>query len=196
MPDKTIYLVRHGITRSNKEKVYAGRSEEELVEEGVLAAEALGRKMEGLGISAIYTSHVKRALQTARIISEHIKGELIVDDDLKEIKMGPWEGLSEDEVAARYPSEYRTWLSRPADLRLAGRETLDTVQARALKAITRILEERPEGKTLVVTHVAIIRCLILYYNHLHLNSYKSIDIPNLSVHRLVFDDEGAVAERI
>jgi alpha-ribazole phosphatase/probable phosphoglycerate mutase len=196
VPEKTIYLVRHGITRSNKEKVYAGRSTEGLLEEGVLAAEALGRKMEVLGISAVYTSPIKRALETARIISGHIKGELIVEDDLREIEMGPWEGLSEDEVASSYPSEYRIWLATPADLRLAGRETLDTVQARGLKAVTRILEEHPEGTTIAVTHVAVIRCLLLHYNHLHLNSYKSIDIPNLSVHRLVFDDEGAVAERI
>ncbi len=196
MPDKIIYLVRHGITRSNKEKVYAGWSEDGLIEEGVLGAEVLGREMEVLGISAIYTSPVKRALQTARILNDYIKGELIIEDDFKEMKMGPWEGLSEDEVAARYCCEYRIWLSRPAELRVAGRETLDAIQRRALKAITRILEERPEGKTLVVTHVAIIRCLILSYNHLHLNSYKSIDIPNLSVHRLAFDDGGVVAESL
>ncbi len=110
--------------------------------------------------------------------------------------MGPWEGLSEDEAAAGYPSEYSKWLSRPAELKLAGRETLGALQGRALKAVTRILKEHPEGTSLVVTHVAIIRCLILHYNHLPLNSYKSINIENLSVHRLTFNDGGAVAENI
>ncbi len=69
MPGKTIYLVRHGITRSNREKIYAGWGEEELIEEGVLGAEALGAKLKPLGISTIYTSPIKRALQTARIIT-------------------------------------------------------------------------------------------------------------------------------
>jgi len=196
MPDKIIYLVRHGITHSNREKVYAGWSEEELVEQGIAQTDRLGKELQRRGILAIYTSPIRRALQTAQILNKYIKEELIVESDLTEMKMGPWEGLSEDEIAMRYPSEYKMWLERPAELKLNGRETLHEVQERAVRATNKILEIQSEGISLAVTHLALIRCLILYFNHLPLNSYKTIDIPNLSIHQLIFNSKRVVIERI
>ncbi len=184
MSDKTIYLVRHAITRSNKDKVYAGWGEEELLEEGVLQAQRLAREITVLGISAVHTSPVKRALQTARILNARIKAELIVEDDLKEMRMGVWEGLSEQEVEDRYPSEYKVWLQRPADLRMSGRETLHEIQKRGLRAVNRIIQTRSEDVSLLVTHVALIRCLSLHFRKLSLNLYKTISVPNLSLYRI------------
>lgn len=188
MEHKTIYLVRHGITHSNKKNIYSGWCEEELIEEGIAQANKLGKEMQGWGISSIFTSPIKRAVQTAQILNRYIKGRLIIEPYLKEMKMGAWEGLSEHEVAKQYPSEHKMWLERPAQLRISGRETLKEVQQRAVKAINRILEMRSDKIRLAVTHVAIIRCIFLYFNKLPLNLYKEIDVPNLSIYQLVLDN--------
>ncbi|MBT9164877.1 MAG: Phosphoserine phosphatase 1 [candidate division WS2 bacterium] len=167
------------------EKVYAGWSEEGLIEEGISQANRLGKEMQGWGISTIYTytSPIRRALQTARILNTYLNTKLVIEPDLIEMKMGLWEGLSEDEVVTRYPFEYKIWLERPAELKLNGRETLDEIQQRAVRAINRILEQQPDTISLVVTHVALIRCLFLYFNRLHLNSYKAIDVSNTSIYQ-------------
>lgn len=186
MNDGTIFLIRHGITNSNIEKVYAGWGEEELNGEGIAQTNMLGGKMQGWGISTIYASPIKRALQTAQILNRYIGEKLVIEPDFEEMKMGPWEGLSERKIAVEYPSEYKIWLEKPGGLKLHGRETLDEVQQRAVRAINKILKIESGRISLVVTHVAIIRCLFLYFNHLPLNLYKTIDIPNLSVFQLTW----------
>ncbi len=195
MVNRTTYLVRHGITRSNIENIYAGWSEEELTEEGIAQVNKLGKEMQKCCISAIYTSSIRRAVQTAEFLNEFIKGEIIIEPDLKEMKMGPWERLSEHEIENKYPKEYKIWLERPADLMIHRRETLHKVQLRAVKAINKILKRYSERISLCVTHVAIIRCIFLYFNQLPLNSYKKIDVPNASVHKLVLNNDKIIIKK-
>jgi alpha-ribazole phosphatase/probable phosphoglycerate mutase len=196
MPESTVYIVRHGTTESNKEGVYAGWSEEGLAEEGIQEAERLGLEVRAWGITAIYASPLRRALQTACILNRYIRRGLLIEPDLKEMKMGPWEGMSEEEVARRYPSEYETWLMRPSELRLKGRETLAELQQRAVRAVYRISAKHRGGATLLVSHVAPIRCLFLHFNRLPVNSYKGVSVPNLSIHRLLPRQPATRMERI
>ncbi len=79
MQNKTIYLIHHGNTRSNTEKVYAGWSKEPLAEKGIMQANTAGKQMRNWGISVLYTSPIKRAIHTAEILNEHIKTKLTVD---------------------------------------------------------------------------------------------------------------------
>ncbi len=184
----TIYFVRHGRTHSNAMRIYAGRSDEGLTAEGRRQAEEMAEAVCGWGVYAVYTSPIRRAVQTARILNSRIKKEIVVEERLTEIRMGPWEGMSEDEVAKSFPEEYNTWLKTPADLRLEGRETLDELRRRALEGVERILARTPGVPCLAVTHVAVIRCLYLHFNDLPLNLYKTIEVPNLSVFRLTSTD--------
>lgn len=182
-----IYFVRHGSIKSNKLKIYAGWGEEELDEEGIDQARKVGRLLRDRNIDVIYTSPIKRAIQTAEIIATHFYGlKIIIEKGLKEMKLGPWEGLSENEIAIKYPEEFKLWNSKPVKLKLPGRETLSTVQNRAVKAVRKILSNQNRD-AIAVTHVVIIRCLFLYYNNLNLNSYKKIEVPNASVFTLQLD---------
>ncbi|MGA7878219.1 MAG: histidine phosphatase family protein, partial [Desulfoferrobacter sp.] len=101
--NKIVYLVRHGLIRSNEEDVYAGRNSEKLTERGKNRAEQLGLEIEGWGIQLIQTSPLRRTVQTAEILNRYCNAELIKDPDLIEIDLGPWSGLSKDEVRRRYP---------------------------------------------------------------------------------------------
>jgi broad specificity phosphatase PhoE len=171
MKNRIIYLVRHGITASNKKKIYMGQSDEGLDEEGVKQANILGMRLKGEGISKIYTSPVKRALQTAEILNNYLLTGVLLEEDLREMGIGQWEGMPEEEVKSKYPEEWAIWNECPKDLTLPGREALSSVQERAVK-------------TVVVTHVAIIRCLILYSKKLDLNLYKKINVRNAKVFEL------------
>ena len=74
-------------------------------------------------------------------------------------------------------------------------KTLSEVQKRALKAVDKIKEKTVGSPVLAVTHVAILRCLIIYFQKLDINLYRTIDIPNASVFRLRLDgDSGHITK--
>jgi len=180
------YLVRHGEIESNIKKVYAGWSEEELTEKGVLQAEEAGKSLRDKEIDRLYCSPLKRAVQTAEIIGGIIGKEPIPDANFKEIKLGPWVGLSEDEGARRFPEEWALWNERPAELRLDGRETLEGLQERVLEGVfsRRLTQMDTDLGIVVVTHVAIIRVLLLYSEGRELNEYKKVAVGNGEVFEL------------
>ena len=173
------YFVRHGEIESNIRKVYAGWSEEPLTERGVAHAKEAAKALKGKGIGALYCSPLRRTVQTAEIIGEGINREIVPDDHFKELKLGPWEGLSEDEVASAYPEEWRVWNERPAELVLEGRETLRELQERVLEGVfsRRLTQMDTDLRVVVVTHVAIIRVLMLHSEGRDLNEYKKVPVP-------------------
>lgn len=193
---KEIYIARHGITESNKRKIYMGPSDEGLAPEGRVQTENLGGAIQYLGINRIYSSPVRRALETARIISQILKIPVEIENGLAEMNLGAWTGLTEEEVSTKFPSDYHLWNTRPAELVLPERETLKEVQERALKAINYVNRKSDGSSVLIVTHVAIVRCLIIYFQHLDINLYRTIDVPNLSVFRLQLDGDESCINRV
>jgi len=209
-----LFIVRHGQTESNRLKVYAGQSDEPLEDEGISQAHVVGQQLSAEKVSAVYASPLRRARQTAEIIVHYFhecvslrpkarpvaggpeggdtgvsaRKDLKVKtlDGLREMVFGPWEGLREDEIARRYPDQWQVWLSKPAELELPGRETLMALQRRAVRAIDTITDETKQD-AIVVTHVALIRCVFLHYNGIELDRYKTIDVLNGSIFQLKVD---------
>jgi broad specificity phosphatase PhoE len=188
MTDKTLYLVRHGLIRSNVQHVYSGRSAEKLTEIGREQADQLGEAMKGWGITVVYASPLTRTVQTAEAINRHIGARIILETGLLEMDLGPWTGFSKDEVAEKFPSAYRLWMESPAELSLDGMETLKEIQDRAIRVVNTFLTEGDHHVGAIVTHAVVIKVAVLYFNHLPLNAYHTVPVPNLSVHRLICRD--------
>jgi len=175
-----LILVRHGEIPSNIKRVYAGRSPEYLTDRGVRQAEEVAARLSGLNIDGIYTSPIRRAVQTAEIISTQLNVALEINDAFRELEMGPWEGMSEADIAEEYPEEWDTWNKRPAELRLPGRETLDELLKRVISGIQGLYVEKDRKHAVLVTHVAIIRVILLWKAGKNLNLYKTIHVPNVA----------------
>ena len=92
-----IYVARHGRVPSNDNKIISGRSDEELTEIGISQAEEVRDKIKELGIDVIFSSPVKRAVQTANIINVENK-EIIFDERLSEREPGKMLGKSRKEI--------------------------------------------------------------------------------------------------
>jgi alpha-ribazole phosphatase/probable phosphoglycerate mutase len=182
-----LMMVRHGEISSNINKVYAGKSKEPLTERGVRQAEEVSEKLKKYEVYALYSSPIRRALQTAQIIGEGIGMDIIVDDAFREMEMGPWEGLSEIDVAQKYSEEWNTWKISPAELRLPRRETLEELLKRVLTGIRRINQGVESRNIVIVTHVAIIRVLLLWHAKKSLNLYKTIHVPNAGIFHIRTD---------
>ena len=74
-----------------------------------------------MNIDTVYHSPLKRTEQTAQIIGRHLNCALIPDEHFIEFRLGPWEGLSEAQIAKAYPEEWALWNSYPADLMYTGK---------------------------------------------------------------------------
>ncbi len=174
-----LILVRHGEIDANVRKVYAGRSDDPLNETGRSQALAAAQELCGRNIRALYCSPLRRTTETATIIGRHISCTPKAVEPFNELLMGPWEGLSEAEVAERYPNEFAIWSVRPAELRIPGRETLLELQQRVLAGVQEIQHELSDTSCIgVVTHVAVIRVLLLWAEGRNLNDYKQVCVPN------------------
>ena len=182
-----LLMIRHGEIPSNVNKVYAGRSPEPLTERGVRQAKEVSEELKRYEVNALYSSPIHRALQTAQILSEHIGVDLEVNDAFRELEMGPWEGMSEADVGKRYPDEWKTWHTKPAELMLPGRETLDDLLQRVLDGVRNISREMAGQNVIIVTHVAIIRVLMLWCSRKSLNLYKTIHVPNAEIFEIDLD---------
>lgn len=167
-----LYLARHGTADGNVARRHLGLLDEPLNEVGRAQARDLARRLRGTPLSAIWTSPLVRARETASILASALRLPLRVEDDLHEMTLGPWEGLTEAEIAERFPSEHALWKADPAALRLEGHETLEALRARVAGALERILVMDP--RPLCVTHLSVMRMARVHLLGLDLNSYGTI----------------------
>ena len=106
-----ILLVRHGETEWNLQRRYQGGSDSRMTERGVAQAHAIGRLLGTLPDAAsgrIVASPLGRARLTAEIIRGHLPAaaELRLDDRLRELSLGAWDGLTYGEIATRAPGVF------------------------------------------------------------------------------------------
>lgn len=173
-----LFLVRHGRTASNVARVYAGRSDEPLDEAGRAQAREAAERLAAEGVAALYSSPLRRARETAEIMASVLGADVTVDAALTEMALGPWEGLSEDEVARRFPREWALWMDRPSRLRLPGRETLDDVLRRVLPFLERIRLAHAGEAVAVVSHHAPIRVAMIHQDGGDLDRYRAASVAN------------------
>jgi len=105
----TIVLVRHDETDWNRENRFQGHADTLLNEGGREQARDLARALGGERLSAVYSSPLLRALETARIVAAPHALDIRRSDRLQEVDVGSWSGLTRAEVKARFPEGYRRW---------------------------------------------------------------------------------------
>jgi len=117
-----LILVRHGETRWNRENRVVGHTGIALDSNGRRQVELLARKLENDSVSAIYSSPLRRARETAAAIARIHRLRVMKDDALKEIDAGELEGLTFDEVMESYGDFFKDWMKGNPSLRMPGGE--------------------------------------------------------------------------
>jgi broad specificity phosphatase PhoE len=155
-----LFLVRHGATSATQEDRFSGSSGAELSEDGRWQAARLGERLSHQNITAVYSSPLSRALDTARIIAEHCGLEPATRDGLREMGHGHWEGMKRRDVEEQFTAEYAAWEADPFTFAPEGGESGLGVLARALPVIREIVTTHPGGRVLVVSHKATLRLVL------------------------------------
>lgn len=137
-----------------------GRLDVALSPRGLRQASALAARLVELPLAAVYSSPARRALQTAHAIASARGLSPIAHPALQELDFGELEGLPYEEIAARHPGLYATWMGEPTRVRFPGGESYGDLRARVLGALAELLECHC-GKTLaVVSHGGPIRAVL------------------------------------
>ena len=104
-----IYIVRHGESLGNKEKIFLGQTDRDLTKLGYKQAELTAEFLRETKIDAVYSSSLIRAVNTAKAIA-NLKGlDVIKCSNLREINAGDWEGRSYENIAEVYPKMWKIW---------------------------------------------------------------------------------------
>jgi alpha-ribazole phosphatase len=198
-----LLLARHGQTVWNASRRFQGQADPELSERGRTQAEALGRVLRERKLTAIYSSPLRRARETAAIAARHHRLPVALLADLGELGLGRWEGHSVDEVVAADGEHYRRWLSQPLDCPPPDGEPLSRVASRVLSAMDQIVSAHPDGdEVLVVGHGGVIGVYCCHLLELSLNALWRLHVDNASLTvvappRLVsFNDTAHLGERL
>lgn len=155
------YLVRHAQTAWNHQNRLQGHSDLPLSPGGLEQANRLGDYFADRSIQAVYTSHLARSRQTAQAIARHTGVTPIIEPGLAEIHLGAWEGLTPDEVNARYDGAYELWRVAPSQVAIPGAEPLEAFRSRARQTVARILlAHRDDAAVVIVSHGGVIAALL------------------------------------
>jgi alpha-ribazole phosphatase len=155
-----LLLVRHGeVEEWARGRIY-GRLDPSLSAEGRAQADAAAAAVAAEQPRGLYASPSLRARETAAPIERRCALALTVDERLREIGFGEFEGLTFAEAEARDPVIWRDWMERPGQVRFPGGECWDDVRSRALGAFEAIASAHPAEAVVVVTHGGVIRALL------------------------------------
>jgi len=155
-----VYLVRHGQTDGSREGRFCGAIDIPLNATGHAMAEALASFYAGEPWTAIYSSPLQRAQETAQPLCKRTGLPLSVEPGLREIEYGTWEGLLPEEARARDPKLFAAWDADPGSVAPPGGESGRQIADRAVRALENIRARHSDGQVLAVAHKATIRVLV------------------------------------
>lgn len=148
-----MYLVRHGETDWNQIRRIQGHSDIALNELGMRQAEKVGGRFQGKTIHAVYSSDLSRARETALRIARQGEVDLSTQATLRERCYGQWEGLTYEEIRARFEDQ---------DEAACGIETFEDMQQRAVKTLTDLALNHSNESIVVVSHGGLINSFLHY----------------------------------
>lgn len=188
-----ILLARHGETEWNTVRRVQGWTDIPLSERGRAQAEALAERLSHVPLSAVYSSDLSRAAQTAAPTAERQGLRVQTLPELREKGFGDWEGLTQADLEREYPALWQRYhVERDLDAIVPGGETWPEVQVRLSAVLRRILSDHPEPDeaVLLVGHGGSGRVLILEALQAPLPTLLRLHLDNASLSRLDFRSGG------
>ncbi len=185
-----LILIRHGETERNSEaRLQGGKSDIPLNEKGRKQAQCLGLALQGEKLEAIYSSPLKRALDTAQAISVHHHLKVQTNRALEEIDMGFIDGLDLSEVKESQADFWKRWRQEDYSVPLPGGESPLQVQQRAWGAVQDIIRHHRERSVAVVSHGISLQTIITAMLGAPLSSFTRFHLGVASITILHINDD-------
>ena len=153
-------LVRHGQTEWNRVERFRGRKDLLLDATGLRQALAAALRIKDWPVAAVYSSPLRRALETAKVIANQLDLPVEPLDGLIDLDFGDWQGLTAEEAAKQDGELYKLWLERPDQVRFPSGEGLADVHDRVVAAVEDIAVKNPDRVVVLVSHNVVCRVLL------------------------------------
>ncbi len=198
MPTKrSVFLVRHGETEWNREGRFQGQSDIPLSDVGREQARALRARLSAIAEraslfdgaeTAVVSSDLSRAVETATLGFGVPGREHQVDAALREFRYGIFEGLTRADIDTRFPGQMLTWSRGNRHYAMDGGESRAHVFTRAHAAVTRALAAFPHRQLVVVAHGGVIRQLLFAcFGDEALMAEQNLNYANAATHLIEVD---------
>ncbi len=179
-----IYIIRHGETDWNKQKIIQGSTNDiPLNSDGLEQAKKLASYFSNKKIELIISSPLKRAAQTSAEIANKNKVKVIYDKNFIEINYGNWSGKKSDKIPMLFPDEWKKFTEDPESFAFKNGESIKSLYHRVVSGFKKL---NPGITTLIVTHTNPIRMIAAYVLNMSIfNAYK-LHFENCGISTFVY----------
>ena len=185
-----IIFLRHGQAENNTKRILAGRTEGvPLTKIGIEQAENIGKYLKPIDISAIYSSPIERANNTAKIVAESNSIDYKLDERLTELDMGKFTRMPYDEIFAKHGNVFLKFYSNDPIISKYNVETFPHVQKRVMDMLDYTIKKHDQENVLLVTHMDPIKSVIAKVMDLKPLSLFELIIANCSLTIIKHHDE-------
>jgi probable phosphomutase (TIGR03848 family) len=184
-----ILLIRHALTDSVGKRLSGRMPGVFLNEEGRKQSQELAERLTGLPVTALYSSPLERALETARPIAQSLNLPCIVSDDFIEIDFGKWTNCMIDEI--KHDPQFVQFNSFRSSTRIPDGELMSEAQVRIVTGLEKLHAKHPNKTVSVVSHADLIKSAVAYYAGIHLDMFHRLEISPASVSIIEVHDDTA-----
>ena len=206
---KNILLIRHGQSEWNKLNLFTGFKNIELSEQGIEEANKAGQNFKNLDIkfNIVFTSELKRAQETAKIILQNLdqwdflnnEGKIISNINLNERDYGDLTGLNKKETAEKFGEEQvHKWRRGYSDQPPNG-ESLEDVVRRVTKYFEEVIkpaiQSNENDNILIAAHGNSLRALLIVMNIYEPNNINSVELSTgVPIHVILKDNKLSIKD--
>jgi len=185
-----IIFLRHGQAENNTKRILAGRTEGvPLTKTGVEQAEGIAKYLKHMDISAIYSSPIERASNTAKIVADYNSLNYELDDRLIEIEMGKFTRMNYDDMFAKHGNVFLKFYENDPIIAKCEVETFAEVQKRVIDIVEYIVKKHKNQNVVLVTHMDPIKSMISTIMDLKPKTLFELIIANASLTIVKEQDE-------
>lgn len=185
---KRVIFIRPGETEWNKIGRWQGIVSIPLSTVGMKQAQRLAKFVRNVGMDVIYSSDLRRAKDTAAVISEYTNTKIVYDLRLRERHMGEWQGLTTPEIQQWCRADYQKLIADPHHFVVPGGESRAQVAERVHACFDDIIAG--EGETIgIISHTTAVRTLLAVL--IPGSDAYNMQFRNMSVTTLAQQEDGS-----
>ena len=183
-----VIIVRHGETQWNIANIRQGHLDSGLTDVGIAQAKALAQRLLRERFSALYSSDLGRAVQTAQIIAEATEHEIIADARLRERHLGIFQGLTSHEMKEKYPEEYKLHRTLGPDYVIPAGESVRQQVARNLAYLNEIAAKHLGETIVVITHGGVLSGLFRHTFSIPFEAPRRFEFTNAGLNVFIYEE--------
>ena len=181
-------IVRHGETEWNIKGIRQGHLDSRLTERGVAQAKALATRLGREKFSALYSSDLGRALETAREIADVTRHEIVTEPLLRERHLGIFQGLSGDEIDAKYPAERRLMRTMGPGYVIPDGESMVQQVERNVGFLDALAQKHSGETVVIVTHGGVVSGFFRHTLAIPLDAPRRFEFVNAGLNIFAHED--------